>query len=307
MRKFAVVLFIILGSFILVNAQRGRNPAPQPPTGDPSPINSDRQQDISQRSDNLRLTERFPAHTTVNSKIYREHIRPLYRDPTKDELKKLAPESADEQAYAGFLSAKNTGLTRLMADKGCDRDFGVIVSTPYCVEYSMPGAGASFSFRKGEYRIRQFGDLIFTGSGFAAVGVLTHGIFADIGDVPLEQVSAETAGVRYLLNIQPATDMAESEALTEKLINGFTEGDFTYQSSVLLRENTTYVLRSIAYRGNIYRSIGGLSYDELDFDKRRDITVAFRVVRSEENVSATILWKELADEKSPKLDVLEEN
>lgn len=303
MKKFCFVLVLVLASFILANGQRGRNPQPAPTEA--SPINSDRQRDISQRSDNLRLVEKFPVHTQVNSKVYRENIRPLYRDPTKDELSRLAPDAALVNANSAFLTSKNTGLTKLMTDKGCDEHFGVVVSTPYCIEYSLPGAGASYSFRTQDYRMRQFGDLIFTGHGFASIGILTHGIFVDIGDIPLEQVSAASVGVSYLLAIKPSEDMTGADEMTEKLNRGFTDGEFTYQNSIALKENTTYVLRSIAYRGSLYRSIGGLMFDELEFDKRRDVTVAFRVVGNEENVNATILWRQINDQKSPKLDPLE--
>ena len=59
-------------------------------------------------------------------------------------------------------------------------------------------------------------------------------------------------------------------------------------------------MRSIAYKGSYYRAIDGFLYDELDFDKRKDVTVAFRIIRRDEE-SVTIIWKQLAEKDSPKV------
>lgn len=300
--KYLSLFLIVVFSFVAVNAQ-GRNPQPTP---QPTPINSEHardQQNISNRSRNLQLNDNLRAQNPNfrNTKTFRDKIKPLYRDPDKKEREILAPDGEDENKYADFLKQKGTGLTKLIIDQGCDKDVSVVVSTPHCLKYSMPGAGSSFSFRIEDYRIRHLSDLNFTGKVFQSVGVLTHGIFADIGDVPLEDVTLETDGVDHLTNIQPAETIAEATDLIAKLEKGIKKGEFTYKNFLPVKENTTYVLRSIAYRGNAYRTIGGISYDELDFDKRKDITVAFRIVRVNPNEGVTILWKELAEEKAPKI------
>lgn len=307
MKKLLLLFGLVLGSFGVVNAQIGRNPQPVQ-TPSESPINADRQKEINARSDNLRMTEKFPVHTNSNSTVFRESIRPLYRDLKKDEKELLAPQKEDSEKYAEFLKQKNTDLIKLISDRGCDKDFGVVVSSQHCETYSMPGAGASYSFRTKFYRMRQLGDVIFTGNHFQSVGQLTHGIFVNIGDVPLENVNLQTNGVSFLMSIAPTEDMEKADELTEKLISGegIKNGEFSYQSIVPASENTTYILRSIAYRGNIYRTIQGMPYDELEFDKRREITVAFRVVRLEGEESVTILWKELDSQKTPKLNVLKD-
>ncbi|MEZ5429228.1 MAG: hypothetical protein R2747_23475 [Pyrinomonadaceae bacterium] len=303
MRRAILVTGLILGSFVLVNAQRGRNPAPAPPPGDPPLINSERQTNINERSKDLRMTEKFPVHTTVNSHVFRENIRPLYRNSKKEERELLAPDAADAEKYAAFLNQKNTGLIKLVADQGCDEKFNVIVSSPHCQKYTMPGAGSTYSFREDDYRMRSLGDIFFTGDILQNMGKLVNGIFVDIGDVPLEQVGPETGGVKYLANIEPASDLDAINSFNEKLAEGIEDGEFTYRSFVRFAENRTYALRSIAYRGNIYRTVQGMTYDEMEFDKRRDLTIAFRVVRiNPEEKTLTILWKTLAEQKSPKID-----
>jgi hypothetical protein len=300
MKKIFLLLSFVLGSFVLVNAQRNPQPAPTP---NENPINSERQKEISGRSDNLRLTEKFPVHTNANTKVFRESIRPLYRDLKRDEKELLAPNKEDFGKYAEFLKQKNTGLIKLISDRGCDKEFNVVISSPHCDKYSMPGAAASYSFRTGQYRLRQLGDIVFTGDDFQGVGELTHGIFVNIGDVPLEKVDLQTNSISFLMSIAPSEDMEKADELTKKLLSeeGIKNGEFTYRSIASVAENMTYILRSIAYRGNIYRTVQGMMYDELEFDKRREITVAFRIVRLEGEESATILWKELDTQKTPKL------
>lgn len=301
MKRVVLILGLILTSFVLVNAQRGRNPTPPPP-GDPPVIDSARQEQISGRSDALRMTEKFPVHTGSNSKVFREYIRPLYRASKKSEREMLAPRPEDAEKYAAFLRQKNAGLIKLVAGQGCDEKFGVIVSSAHCDKYTMPGAGSSYSFREADYRMRSLGDLLFTGQILMSAGTMIQGIYVDLGDVPLEQVGLQTDGLGYLLKIEPAADLAAADEFNEKLTNGIKDGNFTYQNFVQVAANRTYVLRSIAYRGNNYRTVQGMTYDELDFDNRKDLTVAFRIVRLDaEDNSITIVWKVLADQKSPKI------
>jgi len=92
---------------------------------------------------------------------------------------------------------------------------------------------------------------------------------------------------------------------------GVTKGDFLYSKAVEPRSDRTYALRLVAYRGKVARSMGGIRYNELDFDKRRDIVVVFRIVDKNET-GLTIVWRKLSDVEAPKLkmpkeDIVDEN
>lgn len=301
MKNLLLLSIVLIFGFVSINAQDDRRGRPEP-TPRPEGVNSTKD-DINARSGDLRMTEKFPVRPNVkNSKTFREKIRPIYRKSDKKEREIIAPNSEDVSKFTQFLKEKNTGLTKLIADKGCDKEIGVVVSTPHCLEYSMPGGGSSYSFRYDDYRIKYLGDLQFTGNVFQSVGVLTHGIFVNIGDVPLEDVSLKTEGIDFLSNISPAENFAEAKDLIDKLEKGIEDGELVYKNNLPVEENTTYILRSIAYRGDSIRTLEGISYDELEFDKRKDVIVAFRIVRAEPNESVTILWKELASNKSPKID-----
>nr|MBA3334881.1 hypothetical protein [Acidobacteriota bacterium] len=89
--------------------------------------------------------------------------------------------------------------------------------------------------------------------------------------------------------------------IDRQLSEGVFSDGFQYRRGFYAVENTTYVLRSIAYDGKYFRAVEGVAYNEFAFDKRRDVTVAFRIVRKDSDGSVTILWKEILRKNSPKI------
>jgi hypothetical protein len=244
---------------------------------------------------------RNPYSRITNPLEARQSIEKLYRKPTERELKSLAPLNDDLQKYADFLRTPNTGLIRLAADFGCTVNNKVVVASDDCLKYSMPGNGISYSFREKIYRVNNLADITFTGDSFQATGFFLHGILAAIGNIDLRDINLRTNGFGYLVNFQPATDFQRAVEIDKELFGEVKKDGFIYSRTVPVAENMTYVLRSIAYRGTVYKALQGLVYNELDFDKRKDIVVAFRLVRRHEDGSVTILWKELLRRDSPKI------
>ena len=240
-------------------------------------------------------------HFAMRLLVLQRAIKPLYRKPTKNELKAIEPNRNLFNKYAGFLRQSNTGLTKLIEDKGCADNEKIVVVSDECLKYTMPGAGSSFSFRKQNYRIPHLADLTFTDNSFQATGVLVHGIFVNIGDVPIEQVTLQTNGLKYLVEFQPETNYEKSREIELNLIEGIKRDGFLYRRGLYTVENTTFVLRSIAYDGKYMRSLKGVTYNEFNFDKRKDVIVVFRIVEKDKEGNLTILWKQLSDKKSPKI------
>lgn len=238
--------------------------------------------------------ELFPASV-------RRDIDNLYRKTNKKELKLLGVNEGDKQKYGLFLKSDKTGLVRLISDLGCSANTKVIVASEECLKYSMPGGGSSYSFRVEDYRIPQLADLTFFDSTFESNGQLLIGIFAGIGDTALENVSVQSPGVKYLSDVKPVTKFEEAVKLQQHFSKGFMKDGFFYGSRIKAVENMTYVLRSIAYEVEVPRAVNGITYNELDFDKRKDVLIAFRIVRKENDGSVTLLWRELARTKSPKM------
>ncbi|MGI8638835.1 MAG: hypothetical protein ACR2MG_02630 [Pyrinomonadaceae bacterium] len=241
------------------------------------------------------------AQSVFQLSILQQSIEPLYRKPSKKELKAVAPKPELFEKYAEFLRQPNTGLTKLINDSGCADNAKIVVATDECLKYTMPGAGSSYSFRVENYRIPRLADLIFTENSFQASGILLHGIFVNIGDVRLDKVTLQTVGLKYLLDFQPEVDYAKAGEIDRQLSKGIRKDKFLYRRGLNAVENTTFVLRSIAYDGKYLRAAGGVIYNEFSFDKRRDVIVAFRIVDKDDDGNVTILWKELANKKSPRI------
>lgn len=257
--------------------------------------------DISSRSAGLRLTEKFPVENPGKRKALNEALNPLYRKSTKEELAAIEPDEQSVTTHATFLKGKNTGIIRLAADIGCTSQDGVISGEPKCTKYTMPGGGSSYSFREEDYRIFRLADINFSKNKFEALGVMTHGIMVDLGDVPVEDIALNSDGVKHVVKISPASDFGEAGAFAGKLEKGYKKGGFTYSSVLSAVQGHTYVLRSIAYRGVAPKSVLGIAYNELDFDERKDVIVAFRVVSLNEGQDLTLIWKRLQNKKAPKL------
>lgn len=298
MKKLLLFFSIVLGSFVLINAQTAQQ------TDKEKEERMRREADFNQRVDNLRNVDkaRIRQDPNENFKIFQSKIKPLYRKPNETELNLIAPNREDLQTFAGFLREKNAGLVKLIADKDCSKEFTIIVSTPHCLKYKMPGAGSSYSFRIKSPWLRHLGDLNFDGEKFqSSLGALTHGIMINIGDVPLDRLDSQNKLLQTLKDFQPVNDFEKATRFASLLERGIKSDEFMYGSVLSVKENSTYLLRSIAYRGNFFRTVDKIEYDEFEFDKRIDILVAFRVIRLNLNESVTIIWKELDKKDSPRI------
>ncbi len=252
----------------------------------------------------------FARLRAISEQLYRgipvpreaiKDVTALYREPTAKELEKLRPKAEDVANHAAFLRQGKTGIVRLVADAGCGDGTMVLAVAGPCMEYPMPGNGSSYSFREGNYRLRRLSDLRFVDGNFAVSGVLHHGLMTGIGDISLDKVQLNTKGLEHLNNFRPATQLAKAVEAGRELQNPVEKDGYYYARELRAVEQMTYVFRSVAYRGNVYRSIGGFVYDELKFDKRMDITVAFRIIRKHDDGSITVIWKEIARKPSPVL------
>jgi hypothetical protein len=228
-------------------------------------------------------------------------IAPLYRKPTNKEMVAVAPSSRVLNQYSTFLNAPNTGVFRLVPDAGCASSDKVINASEECLKYTLPGAGNSFSFRAESHRIRHLADITLIGDKLKITGIFMHGMMADVGTVPIDSVSLNSPGMKFVSGFEPSTTADGAIEVDCTLSRGVEQDGFRYAKEVTARENSTYVLRSVAYRGSLVRSVRGVAYNELDQDNREDIIVAFRIVERGNDGSVTIVWKQLADLESPKI------
>lgn len=215
----------------------------------------------------------------------------------------LAVDPLHLEKYEAFLKQPNTGILKLSGESSCISDGELVVATERCLALSMPGSGTSYSFRFESYRIPRLADLVLYKGMFGADGTLQQFTLVMLGSVDIEKVDLETEGMGYLTGLTPVRERSALPGFDSEMTQGVESAGFMYRKGHPVVYGETYALRSIAFRGKYMRSIEGVDYDELDYDRRRDVIVAFQVVGLDSAGNATIVWKRLRDVEAPKLDI----
>lgn len=219
--------------------------------------------------------------------------------PNKEQRRRLQPAAQDLQKYAAFLQKPKTGIFRLMPDLGCTENLNIIRADAVCLEY-IPES-SYYSFREKEHTIEMLADIRLRNGFLISDGILSQSILVHLGDVELDRVAPPTEGLDYLRNFAPQPQGFEAQKQYLQMLRGVKVGKFEYKKALPLIENGTYALRVIAFRGSIFRSFRGFRFDVLEGDRRVDMTIAFRVVRKEEDGAATLLWREIERRDAPRI------
>ncbi len=237
--------------------------------------------------------------------------KPNGKPYTKEELKKiklqLEPDPQNLITYKEFLRQPKTGIIRLFPDFNCESSN--VIRTDADCENFIPGSW-SYSFRTKNRAWLDYSDIRFYGTDLISDGFLSQGIIVPLGDVPLDDVSFQTNGMKFLNDFKPEPQSIEAKKQFAQIAKVFDFEGYQYSKRVRAVENMTYAMRLIAYRNE--KSVSFI-YDEKisasdlrflrlnEMDKRTDLTVCFRVISTDKNKSIEILWKELKRQDAPKL------
>jgi len=251
------------------------------------------------RLDNINKTKSVtPKKSEDNPQIILDSI---YRRSTDSERRLMTVEKEDISKFENFLAKPGTGIAKLIRDFGCDEYSPVTPNKPICTEFSMPGGGSAFSFRQSDYQFWKLSDLLYDGKSFIAFGQMSLGFIVDLDDIPIDSVGLDSKALSYVTNFQPSTDGPSVTKQNNDFVDGIKSDGQLYKKFLPAVVNHTYLLRSIAFKGKVSQQHFEIKYNELDFDKRKDIIVAFRVIRSDINGSMTIIWKTLLTKPAPEL------
>ena len=253
--------------------------------------------------DRLRAIESMTDKTYIPRHPMLDRKTGIYRRPGAEESAVLPVSEALLKEFETFLKAPDTGMVKLNGDSSCFASAEVVVVNERCAPFKMPGAGTAFSFRIDGYRLPRLADLILFNGTFRADAVLQHVAMVELGNIAVSEIGLGSAGMKYLVELQPSRDGDKFIQYDGELTRGVNANGYFYRKGHPVKLDTTYGLRSIAYRGSYLRAVDQITYDELDFDRRRDVIVVFRVVETEESGNVTIVWKRLKDVESPKLNI----
>ncbi len=310
MKRFLLFLLVIVSSTTVAFAQQATPTPASAPRPLPTPFISRTgtgMNTVNNPSPDGNVTMTPAQELALRQLLVQKYAQPLYRKPTASELAAIAPSPEILLQYKTFLERKNTGMFKLVANASCAENSKVVVATVECLNYTMPGSGTSYSFRTANYRISHLADLMLVGQNFRIPGIMMHGLMTRLGDVAIENISLRTPGIDFLTEFKPVSDLSRAKAIEDAVVTGLERDGFVYARSLAVTDNSTYALRVVAYDGKVLRAVPGASYNEMDFDLRRDVIVAFRVVARGPDGSVTVVWVELSNVDSPRLKIPEES
>lgn len=296
MKFLHVLIVFLLGTILFVSESAAQYPTQTPTRQEQARREAEdlnrRSREMRERFERLRRDQPNPAPRRGNQSPGKPAASNAFIfKPSKEDRQLVAPEVTDSLINEEFLRQPNTGLVRLLSDQGCREDRRIAIANNFCIKYRNLYGASVYSFRIQNYMPVRFGDIIYKNGTLKTIGKLTLGFLTDLGkDIDLKSVSAETAGARYVFDFAPPETMSRIESALRDFQNGVEAGGFRYQKSLLLEEDHTYLLRSVAYQNGKQKKD-----DELLMDERKDVIIALRVVRlsADEEGGATLLWREL--------------
>jgi hypothetical protein len=217
------------------------------------------------------------AQTQSRDDIFKE-IQAKRTELVSLEKKFLEPSKADREANADFLAQPNTGIIRLLPREKYDSN------DSYKRALTIKGGGAYYSFVLSTHEYGRGSDIeLQQGSLSVGFAGFDHGFLLNLGDVPLQEVTAEDHTVRALFDFKPALKETDIRREQRALWEGVDIGGSIFKSRVQSVVSNTYLLRSV-------------SYDD------SDIAVAFRVIREDADGSVILLFKVLKKFPAPKAE-----
>lgn len=180
----------------------------------------------------------------------------------------LSPDKRDLESAA----REKVGVFRLLPRETYDKGF-----------FSVRGGGAYYSFSKESHSYNEIPQIGLE-QNFLQVGFYgaNYGLLADLGEIPLSDVSRDHKAAGFLLNYEPKKNEPEARAEYRKIGRGVEADGLQYHQRRPAISGHTYILRAI-------------SYDEAD------TLVAFRIKRRDADGSLVIFWKLLENFEKPRL------
>jgi hypothetical protein len=196
----------------------------------------------------------------------------IHRQLREKEAAFLAPDPGDLAKFAVFTTHWDSGVVRIMPRE----KFGSSLS--------LREGGSYYSFAGLHHEYHYGVDLSLTQSTFSTgFAGANFGFLTVLGDVPLETVTLESAGVRSLAIYTPPQYEPDARVEQNRFQKNFAEGDLRYVNRVAATVGQSYAVRSINYNES-------------------DVLVAFRVVRQDADGSLILVWKMLQRYPGPRLD-----
>lgn len=295
--KLLLICVVIISSFQLAAGQVDRNGS----STNPLPAWVDKVEQQRGEANKLNTVDQNEKITHQNmsavrpplSKAKRAEIEEMEKDRVRI-TEMLTPPAIYVNRFAAFLKHKSTGLARIFPDQKCyQKKVVTIDEIEKCADFpNVPGDGSMYSFRiRSSFLNFASPDIHFINDSFITSIQKTQGIISKIGDVEIESITLNSEALKFINEYKPKNTAAEIKNEVKIFSKGINSNKLIYSNSASVVLNTTYVLRSIAFRAK---------KDILPIDSD-DLTLVFRIVGQEKDGSVILLWRELKKEKMPLL------
>jgi hypothetical protein len=211
------------------------------------------------------------------------------------EKKRLASHPEIQKQHREFLKQPDTGLFKLIAlTHRQNRTISVDEMQAGSVDIPIRGGGSFYSFSKHRHDADEWAQIRLLDGRLQSGLTLQRRVMAldnhpapvsqfmpdglsalvVLGNVPLEEITLESPGVKFLREMIPPVNALELQSLNAQLGNGLVRDTYVYRNAVRAVPEVSYVMRTVIY-------------------KQADLLLAFRIVRQDADGSLHILWKQL--------------
>lgn len=262
---------------------------------------------LYQKSKTENVTQSFPVIFLPRNKpqLSKDEIEEIKKEDRIELMR--APRAEDLAQFSEFLKQKNTGMFRLFPDLDCKSKLSVDANDN-CAQVTSLSWSYSFIYRY--HGIEDLYDLRLKDGKLVADGFLSQAIMAPLGDIPLDSVSLNSNGMKFLKEFKPEKKSQKAKAQFTEIANRITVDGYVYGKTVNFNENQTYALRLVDYQLANRNKLDPIDREKIKTKeeekfywfqsaKRADKILVFRVIRRDTDGSITILWKELSDKKAP--------
>lgn len=291
-RIFGVCILFLCGASANVGLAQitGSTPLPASP---PAPRENRQLETLMRNGDRRGNSATAPVFAKRGALSFRKRLN-------GSQKRMLAPDAAETNRYAAFLRSPNTGLIKLFPDLDCENDARIVRADDICLN-QIP-MSAFYSFREKEHTTDFLSDIRLKNDVLLSDGLLVQSLLVGLGEMPLENVTPNSAGMKFLTEFKPEETAERALEQTFQLIKGVEADGYLYRKSLPARENVTYALRAIAYRGKIIQTMRGFPFNMLEGDDRVDVTIVFRLLKKDRATGVyTLLWKQIARRDAPKI------
>ena len=250
-------------------------------------------ENLEQRMNNMRNLDSLARQTgrATEADMKGRYFRPELTGELKEQLE-VNPSAI--AAYSDILGQPNTGAVRLVAQKDCT---GIKreskLANCYQENSNIREFANAYSFRERKRTIFGRSDIALSRGFIIAGRHSVQTILVDLGTLEIGLLTPESPEVSYLFGFAPLSDPAGMDAQYDELKNGLTVANFvdgsiagrlTYSKAARIVPDRVYGIRAIAYR----------SPDSSPGEKDADVVVVFKIVETDDEGGATVVWREIS-------------